>query len=183
MTRKKRKRTCGDYGGVSRNGKPCTRLAGWGTRKKTGKCKVHSEVAEAMEKALKKRLLKQMEEGTCSIISACQKIERAPVTIWKWRQADQKFDEACEEAKRFSRKVRLQLVVDRLFSRAAIDGDMRAIEFFLCNEDPENWAIMRKMQLTGSGDGPIQHKLDLSNLSDEEIDALRQAARKAVQVP
>jgi len=41
-SKKKSKKTCGDFGGKNTDGTPCGRAAGWGLKRKDGKCRDHS---------------------------------------------------------------------------------------------------------------------------------------------
>ena len=155
-TKRKKKTLCGHYGGKRLDGKPCTRQAGWGTRKKTGRCKDHDESAEAKRQAHKKAFLESVESGTVSMAKAAQDVGVDQATIWKWRQADEEFDKAVATAKANSDRVRVEIVEDSLFKRI-VDGDAAAAEtiFFLTNRSPDRWKHRQTLEHTGPGGQPL----------------------------
>lgn len=59
-------------------------------------------------------------------------------TIWRWRKADPEFDRACQEAEAAA----VEAVEDALY-RAALDGNVTAIQVILYNRAPERWADRR----------------------------------------
>lgn len=48
MIRRRKRRTCGDYGGATVRGEPCSRPMGWGTSLEVGRCRDHAEPAIAL---------------------------------------------------------------------------------------------------------------------------------------
>lgn len=59
-------------------------------------------------------------------------------TIWRWRKADPEFNRACEEAEQAA----IEAVEDALY-RAALQGNVTAIQVILYNRAPDRWADRR----------------------------------------
>ena len=61
------KKTCGEFGGQRKDGAPCQLAAGWGTKKKTGPCKSHSDKAAESREIEKRHFLEALSEGTVTM--------------------------------------------------------------------------------------------------------------------
>ena len=113
----KPKKTCGDYGGLTRSG-ICTRPAGWGTdHKRKGRCKAHDEPEAEKVKDHKYRFLEAYEDQPKTFRRAAQEAGVGDATIWRWRRDDPEFDKACEEAKPIQANVRLAMLEDSSFQQ------------------------------------------------------------------
>ena len=65
--------------------------------------------------------------------------------------------------------------------RAVADGDWKAALAYLERRHPAGWRRRETRELTGPGGGAIrtEHSLDMSKLSDEELDLLEELRERA----
>lgn len=168
MTNKKK--TCGDHGGTTQKGQPCTRPKGWGRNTNTGKCKAHHGLKNEQ---LKREYLKMLRNEIISYAEAARKINRSRTTVWNWQQADPEFDEKVKQAQKNQDDHRVKAVEDSLFKRL-IKGDAAASEtiFFLKNRRPDRWRDTPETQINVSQ----TQKQEIDN--KELITLLREAYRE-----
>lgn len=148
-------RTCGDEGGITaETGQPCARQAGWGTGRRTGRCKMHNTPALETLARQKSEFLAAFGEGTIALQEATRRIGYSVSAVWRWRQADPEFDRAVTEAQAHADNVRVGLVEDSVFRRI-IAGEASPAEtiFFLKNRGFPRWRD--RHELTGRDGGPL----------------------------
>lgn len=143
-------KTCGDFGGVKANGKPCTRPAGWGREESTGRCKAHSDSKLQSIKKKKEEFLKYLDDNVTTLREAAEEIGKDESTIWHWRKNDKSFDEAVEEAKFEQDLKRLERVEDSMFKRI-VKGEASASEtiFWLKNRGRHRWNDRQQIDIGG----------------------------------
>lgn len=123
--------TCGDFGGRLKDGRPCTRLAGWGVvssyaRAPQGRCKDHTDDKASKDQAVKdafvEALLNRLDDTveaigrTLVVVDGDKKtVENySPSTLWYWRRDDPAFNKEVEQA----------LAVRDQIQTANIEGNM-----------------------------------------------------------
>lgn len=107
-------KTCGDFGGLTTAGTPCTKQAGSGTEELgTGRCSYH---LPSTLQAEKEELLEAIRGGT-PYGDACELIGKDGSTVWRWRQADPAFSEALNAAMEGSDIEQMRRVEASLFQR------------------------------------------------------------------
>lgn len=101
-------------------------------------------------KADKKRFVELLRSGDHPIVSACAQIGKAPVTIWRWRQADLAFDAEVTVAQQDSDRIRVGNVEDGLYARI-LKGKAAPAEtiFFLVNRSNGRWRHIQRIEHTG----------------------------------
>ena len=90
----------------------------------------------------KKAIIESLKEGS-SIFSACKGAEISRKQFYVWLKKDKKFAEEIEDAK----KSRIHIVEDALYKKA-IEGNLGAIIFLLCNRDSNNWKNPQRIEGT-----------------------------------
>lgn len=91
----------------------------------------------ARKKALYVRLLRAgWQKG-----AAAREVGVDRTTIWRWRKTDAEFNAACEEAEAAA----IEAVEDALY-RAALQGNVTAIQVILYNRAPDRWADRRSVK-------------------------------------
>lgn len=85
--------------------------------------------------------LKAIEDG-CSMTEAAAAIGLDRTTVWAYRKQHPEFEEQIFEAERAS----VAVVESALFEQCR-KGNVRAIEFYLCNRAPERWSDRRNVEL------------------------------------
>jgi len=137
----KQSKTCGDFGGVKKNGQPCTRPAGWGRDGvDKGRCKAHCDAKDEKKERVKKEFLDYYESNITTIKKAAAEVGRSVSTIWRYRKDDEWFDEKVREAAELQDEKRGDVVEDAVFKQI-MEGDASAalIIFWLKNRMPERW--------------------------------------------
>lgn len=152
-------KTCGDAGGRSANGEPCTRKAGWGNGLNGGLCKDHTPEADQKLREVKKLYLEQLASGTVSHVAAAKHIGSSIANVYTWRVNDPEFAKEVEVAVAKADAVRVSIVEDSLFKRLA-DGDASATEmiFYLGNRAGHRWKDVRHFEHSG-GAKPVEFTL------------------------
>lgn len=127
------------------------------------------------KKKKKEKLLEYLRETSGIVAYACEKAGISRVTYYKWCQEDPEFAAKTQDIQ--------ELQID--FAEAALlkkikSENTTAIIFYLKTKGRSRGYIERK-EVTGA-DGlpiPVQHAMDLSNLSDEELDVFGKILNKA----
>jgi len=155
------KKTCGDYGGKRADGTPCTRPAGWGMGKNTGRCRDHSDAAHAKMQSRKKRFLELLESGAYATNTAAKNVGVNHSTIWRWRQSDPGFDEEYKAALAMRDDIRGEIIEDSFFKRCVEGkGSEQGTMFWLKNRLPERWKDRK--ELSGPDGGPIPTQININ---------------------
>lgn len=190
---KKKHVVCGDFGGKRRDGEPC------GVLVRDGRCRHHTEDANARKQRLKTAVLRLFQKGTYSLAAVCAEKGIDPSTLWRWRQDDPRFDKAFEDAERKSDSIRSKLVEDSLFKSLLpttgkcekcghpyskpTEASTGKFAFFLTNRARKRWKHRYALEHTGPDDGPIQIvDIDPSQLTEEEIVYLKELAQRVKKV-
>jgi transposase-like protein len=147
---------CGDLGHKKRDGQPCRKSKGWGIRGATsGPCRYHDGRDQVTRKRLKKRVIDYLEQPELTLREIAAKVGYSPVTIWRWRQQDPEFDEACARAMEAADSVRVRIVEDSLFRRIISDRlNPAETIFFLKNRAPDRWRDKVEREVTGPSGVP-----------------------------
>ena len=109
----------------------------------------HYKAGEEKQKAI----ILSLSEGS-TVVSACAAANTPRSMFYEWYKNDATFKDLVDKAC----KSRVHHVVDSLFKKA-IEGNLTAIIFFLCNRDPENWKNVNKVEAELHGQGPIHFVL------------------------
>jgi hypothetical protein len=129
-----------------------------------------SKFTDEQVKKIKKAFIESIGKGKTIIeASGASGVDRT--TIWLWRQTDQEFDNKVIDVL----DSRIQAVEDSLYVNATgyevvdkdgnkktIRGDTTAQIFFLKNRSKGRWKDRQEIEHSG--------KIELNNLTDEEID-------------
>jgi hypothetical protein len=174
----KRAVTCGDLGGMRANGKPCTRPSGWGLGKRAkGKslCKDHVEEKQAKMASQKKKLLELLADPLKTLVDLEREVGVAIRTMYNWRDDDEDFDKQWITLQATKDRVRVGIVEDNLFKRAAQDKHINPAEtiFFLKNRAPERWKDKVEREVTGKDGTPLfpaELLRELAGDDDEDFD-------------
>lgn len=126
-----------------------------------------NKYSEEQKNKIKNAVLESLKNGV-SITKACEAANVAVSTFWIWRNEDEEFNNQVLEAK----DSRVDIVEDELFenTQSIKDKDGKIVQrgnvlaqiFFLKNRSRGRWKDRQEIEHSG--------KVDLSNLSDEEID-------------
>lgn len=103
--------------------------------------------------AKKEAILLSLKDGS-TVSAACHACGISRNTFYSWLKEDSAFATKVDEAQ----KSRIQHVEDSLYKKA-IEGNMTAIIFFLCNREPERWKNVNKVEAELHGQGPIKFVL------------------------
>ncbi len=152
--------TCGDAGGRTNDGRPCTRLANYGVKRaqdRDGRCKEHNAVGEALLQAKKNAVLDLFRTSLFSLQRAARQAAKVDSsTVWRWRQRDPEFDAAYREAQEHVDGVRLSHVEDTLYQRIVKGGASAAeVIFWLKNRGRQRWRDKFIMEATGADGQPL----------------------------
>jgi hypothetical protein len=146
----KRAATCGDAGGVTLEGGPCSRPAGWGTGRTEGVCKYHLPGAVASVAERKQRFIEQLQgDARITLTEAARRAGVGdPSTVFRWRKADDVFDAIVAEAMETREAAQLALVEDSVVTRI-IEGraDTGLTVFYLVNRGRGRWRDVRTVRL------------------------------------
>jgi len=159
---KKAQKTCGDLGGRTSDGQPCSLPAGWGTKKDTGFCKYHSGEASARMQASKKKFLQEYSRGTVSMTHAARLAGVDHSTIWRWRQADPEFDTQVLAVQEEVDVIRADMVEESMFKQI-IDGKATSVDriFWLTNRAPGRWKNRQRIEHTDGEGNPLSIRIYL----------------------
>ncbi len=153
----KKTKRCGDFGGKTHTGNRC------GRRVKKGKCPLHDDAAELELAEKKVAFLEEYRTGICSLKTAAKKAGASKVTVWRWRQEDQLFDDALGAIQENIDEIRLTLVEDSLVTRCLRkDAPAALVIFYLVNRGKGRWRHIQHIQQQ------TVH-MDLSNFTEEEL--------------
>lgn len=103
--------------------------------------------------AKKKAIIQSLQDGS-TVVSACQAAGLGRSAFYDWYKTDVAFKDQVDKAQ----KSRIHHVEDSLYKKA-IEGNMTAIIFFLCNRSPEDWKNVNKVEAELHGQGPIHFVL------------------------
>ena len=173
------KRTCGEFGGQNAKGEPCRQHPGAGTdHKGKGRCHRHTDEALATMQAQKTRVLEILADQFGSLTKAAHELDVDAVTLWRWRQTDEAFDRAVNEAVEDAEPRRVQMVEDALYVRC-LKGKASAAEviFYLINRGGGRWKHVQRYEHTGKDGAAIKTEHDLSKLSDTQLTQLERLVR------
>lgn len=151
-------KTCGDYGGILRNGRPCGHKAGWGVKEvgDEGRCKNHHERVTEKQEVQKKEFLRLIDEAGASMEGACKEIGSSVTAVWRWRQSDPEFDKAVTETWYASEARRVEHV-ESAFVNKLLNGNAGTGEwvFYLCNRAPRRWQNVHHIRHANPDGKPI----------------------------
>lgn len=102
--------------------------------------------AEEKRKLKIQAVLESLKNGV-SLFEACKQADVGWSTFWKWRKQDKELDDEVNQII----EARTQIVEDALF-KAAIEGNVTAMIFWLCNRRPDRWKNINKAELSISSD-------------------------------
>lgn len=141
-------KTCGDFGGNTNSGTPCTQAAGKGTdHLGEGRCHFHPEEDEReIQTAFINYLTTQL--GTFE--EAAQHAGVSYKTITRMRSRDPEFDSLVEELRPQIDEARDQAVEDS-FYRKLVTGNASMVGyiFYLVNRRPDRWKDLKNVQVSG----------------------------------
>jgi len=155
-------KTCGDEGGLTHLGKPCSRVAGWGTAHKGwGKCRSHREVTTRFPQEVQRpkkwdlAVLAAYYYQVAGDLSENQFADLVGVTrktLYRWRISPW-WPEACEEAaRRYHPEVKIE---SRRTLLGAIrtkgdgePGDVQSARWALERLDPEFAPPKQQLEIT-----------------------------------
>lgn len=100
---------------------------------------------------LKKQTLIKSIASAASITDACKGAKCSRESYYKWCREDKKFKRAIDTAK----DSRVQAVEGALF-KSALDGNITAQIFFLCNRAKNNWESINKVEHFGNLDHNVK---------------------------
>ncbi len=103
--------------------------------------------------------------ATCNVSEACRAAKISRSSAYEWRNDDPAFAQAWDDAE--------EEAVDALELAArerAIDGSDRMMEILLKAHRPEKYVERLRSEISGPGGGPV--KIDMKNLTDEQLAAL-----------
>jgi len=162
--------TCGDHGGVKRDGSPCQRPAGWGTDETTGRCSFHR--VGAAQRSVKFDTLKR--EKYLELLAAggrrCASARAVGVsyeTTRQYRYANPDFQELVELAEQEAN----EKVETALFD-AALAGNVTACLAWLYSRCPERWRDMRNVrhEVEPAGEGtPLERLARIMGVDPEDL--------------
>ncbi len=161
---------CADFGGVKRDGTPCTRGAGWGRKGiDTGPCKNHSSDEAEKQNAIKAAFLEKIQDPLMSKETAAVHVGSSVTAIWRMRQTDPEFDAEITRIHQANDPLRLEAVEDSLFARI-VTGGASGTEtiFWLMNRAPDRWQDKRFIQHTVEGN-PREALAKLLNMKPEDL--------------
>lgn len=146
-------KTCGDYGGKTRNGKPCGQPAGWKSDDQTGRCHQHDSIAEAF-KATKKSEILELLPINGNLGQLCKAVGITGRTLWNWKLEDPEFRENVDSIILARDRERASDVEDKVYERI-IAGTASPAEtiFFLKNRDPDRWKDIYNPRGPDKGNG------------------------------
>ena len=160
-------KTCGDFGGVTREGAPCRKLSG-------AICAKHAKI-EYEHTRLKADFLDVYETGQKTIKQAAKQVGSSQPSIWRLRQADPEFDLAVRNAALAADRTRLEIAEDTLFRRILRDTATPAeLFFYLVNRSGGRWRHISHIRHEGFDGGPVA--LDVNETRERfarRIDGLR----------
>jgi transposase-like protein len=113
--------------------------------------------SEEQKNEIKNSVLTSLKNGA-SIPQACKAANIDRSTIWMWRKTDENFGNQVYEAK----DSRIDIVEDALYINATEKMNITAQIFFLKNRSKGRWKDKQEIEHSG--------KIELNNLTDEEID-------------
>ena len=156
-------KTCGDAGGISRNGDPCGQVTGG------GRCRHHTDEATDRQISIKADFLEKIQDPLMSKETAAVHCGSSVMSIWRMRQEDSDFDAAVCEIHSEADKKRLEMVEDSLFKRI-VEGKAAASEtlFWLMNRGASKWQDKRFIQHTVEGN-PREALAKLLNMKPEDL--------------
>lgn len=93
---------------------------------------------------LKKQTIIQSIASAANVTAACEAVECSREAYYKWYHTDKKFKKAIDAAK----ASRVQAVEGALF-KSALDGNITAQIFFLCNRARDKWESINKVEHSG----------------------------------
>ena len=97
----------------------------------------------------KKAIILSLQNGG-TVVAACAAAGTSRGMFYEWYKSDDAFKDKVDKA----RKSRIHHVEDALFKKA-VEGNMTAIIFFLCNRAPEDWKNVNNVEAELHGQGPI----------------------------
>ncbi len=168
------KRTCGDYGGRLKDGAPCTRIASWGRGKKArkdgGPCKDHTDEALAKIVTLKKQTLRLIADPMKTVVEVAREVGVVVSRFYEWQQLDEEFEKEWLTLQAEKDRVRVTIVEDNLFKRAAQEAKINPAEsiFFLKNRAPQRWRDKVEREITGKDGTPLIPVEAMRALLEEE---------------
>ena len=176
----KESQTCGDFGGVTRTGDPCTRPPAWGVDgETTGPCKHHCEAATEKRNEFKRQIKEVLKGGEEDHLKdACNEVGISVATLWRLRKKDPEFDQWLEDRKEELYQ-RQRVNVEHSLYKKLVTGDIATAGyiFWLINRGKGDWRDKKQIAHTGPDDGPV--KLDdargallqqLSSMADDDDD-------------
>jgi AcrR family transcriptional regulator len=115
-----------------------------------------NEYSEEQKKRIKEAFLKSLNNGV-TLDKAAESAGVTRATIWNWRNIDEEFNNAINE----TINSRTQTMEDALF-QSGVKGNVVAQIFWLKNRSKGRWKDKQEIEHSG--------KIELNNLTDEEID-------------
>lgn len=104
-------------------------------------------------KDVKPVIIESLKDGA-TVSAACTGANINRNTFYKWYEEDTEFAKQVDAAQ----KSRVHHVEDSLFKKA-MQGNLTAIIFFLCNRSPEKWKNVQKVEASLNGQGPLHFVL------------------------
>jgi len=114
---------------------------------------------------IKKALIESLKQGAF-ITTACDKVGISRDSFYDWYHKDKKFRDEVDKAL----TSRIKIVEDVLFKKA-LEGNVTAIIFFLCNRDPERWKNVQRVETLTKLE-PI--KIEIKQTKDEKEEEKRE---------
>jgi hypothetical protein len=144
-------------GRAKRDGTVCTRPQGWGIKgKKSGPCRDHTDEAMERMRTLKQTVLDLLADPENTLRHVAEKSDVSVPRMYAWRQEDEDFDKEWLTIIAARDRMRVQIVEDSLYTRAAA-GKINPAEaiFFLKNRAPDRWRDKVEREITGKDGVPL----------------------------
>jgi hypothetical protein len=168
------KKTCGDFGGVTSDGKACPLKVS-----KKGRCRHHSEERNATTQAIKERVVALLSEGK-HFSTAAVLVGIDATTIWRWRRADPDFDAKVKPLMLENDEDRVSLVEETLFERIVAGKAAPAeVIFWLKNRCPQRWKDKVSAELLDDKGNPQKIGLPVLQAVLSRVEEAESAERAA----
>jgi len=152
---------CGDFGGVTPDGAPCTLIAGWKTPNaphRTGRCYLHSAERQDEITEKKKTFIEKFMTQPMTARAAAEAAGVSFMTICRWRKQDEEFNKEVTEILNLATQARFQFIEDAATLRAmdpSNNADTLRI-FMMKNLSGGKYRDVYDNTHSAPGGGPIQ---------------------------
>ena len=125
-----------------------------------------TRIEKRIEKG-KKDVLKALNDNMGIVAGACRKAGISRYTYYKWYNEDELFAEKCDDVKELQKDFAEALILKKMK-----DGDTTMLIFYAKTQMKDR-GYNERQEITGADGAPLMEKqIDISKLSDEQIDLL-----------